>query len=97
MSSQDPKPLKAAIEQFIRVNRMQSKLDEVDVVLAWKACFGNMVDRQTRSIRLKAGGQLWIALNSGPLKEELLMNKTKVLERINEHIGRKIIKDLVIE
>jgi len=56
-----------------------------------------MVDRQTRSIRLKAGGQLWIALNSGPLKEELLMNKTKVLERINEHIGRKIIKDLVIQ
>ena len=76
---------------------MQSKMDEVDIVLAWKACFGKMVDRQTRSIRLKTAGQLWIALESGPLKEELLMNKTKVIERINEHVGRKIIKDLVIQ
>tara|TARA_B110000285_G_scaffold229568_1_gene294536 strand:+ start:925 stop:1218 length:294 start_codon:yes stop_codon:yes gene_type:complete len=97
VSSQDPKPLKAAIEQFIRVNRMQSKMDEVDIVLAWKSCFGKMVDRQTRSIRLKAGGQLWVSLESGPLKEELLMNKTKVVERINEQIGRKIIKELVIQ
>lgn len=97
MNPRDPKPLKAAIEQFIRVNRMQSKMDEVDIVLAWKSCFGKMVDRQTRSIRLKTGGQLWIALESGPLKEELLMNKTKVLERLNEHIGRRIIKDVVIQ
>ncbi len=72
-------------------------MDEVDIVLAWKSCFGKMVDRQTRSIRLKAGGQLWVSLESGPLKEELLMNKTKVVERINEQIGRKIIKELVIQ
>ncbi|MDE0871893.1 MAG: DUF721 domain-containing protein [Flavobacteriales bacterium] len=97
MESKPPQPLKAAIDHFIRVNRMQSKLDEVDVVLAWKECFGNMVNRQTRQLSLRAEGQLWVRLDSGPLKEELLMSKSTVVERLNEHLGRKIVRELVIQ
>lgn len=97
MNFNEPKPLKAAIAQFIKAHRMQSKLDEVDVQQAWDACFGSMVTRQTRSIRLQMGGKLWVKLDSGPLKEELLMSKTKVVERLNDHLGRKVIQELIIQ
>ena len=49
MERNDAKPLKAAIQQFIRAHRMQGKLDEVDVVKAWGVVFGVFVEKQTRS------------------------------------------------
>jgi|TARA_B100000767_G_scaffold83599_1_gene80500 hypothetical protein len=97
MNRNEPKPLKAAIEQFVKAYRMQNRLDEVDTVNAWNACFGKMVQRQTRSIRLQAKGKLWVKLNSGPLKEELMMSKGKMVERLNEHLGRKIISEVIIQ
>ena len=72
MERNDAKPLKAAIQQFIRAHRMQGKLDEVDVVKAWGVVFGVFVEKQTRSLRLQLDGKLWVKLNSGPLKDCLL-------------------------
>jgi hypothetical protein len=97
MNRNDPKPLKAAIAQFVKAYRMQSRLDEVDTVNAWNECFGQMVQRQTRSIRLQAEGKLWIKLNSGPLKEELMMSKGQIVKRLNDHLGRKIIAEVIIQ
>ena len=97
MRSNETKPLKAAIQQFIRAHRMQARLDEVDVTKAWHAAFGSYVERQTRSIRLQEGGKLWVKLDSGPLKEELAMSKGQIVERLNEELGRKIVHELIIQ
>ena len=97
MERNDAKPLKAAIQQFIRAHRMQSKLDEVDVVNAWGVVFGVFVEKQTRSLRLQLDGKLWVKLDSGPLKEELMMAKGKMVDLLNEELGRPLIKEIVIQ
>lgn len=76
---------------------MQGKLDEVDVVKAWSTVFGVFVEKQTRSIRLQSGGKLWVKLDSGPLKEELMMAKGKMVDLLNEELGRTLIKEIVIQ
>ena len=97
MKRNEPKHLNAAIEQFVKAYRMQNRLDEVDTVNAWNACVGQMVQRQTRSIRLQAEGKLWVKLNSGPLKEELMMSKGQIVDRLNDHLGRRIIAEVIIQ
>ena len=97
MERNDAKPLKAAIQQFIRARRMQRKLDEVDVVKAWGVVFGMFVEKQTRSLRLQVDGKLWVKLDSGPLKEELMMAKRKMVDLLNEELGRPLIKEIVIQ
>ncbi|HBE11730.1 MAG: hypothetical protein CL852_00640 [Crocinitomicaceae bacterium] len=97
MERNDAKPLKAAIQQFIRAHRMQGKLDEVDVVKAWGVVFGVFVEKQTRSLRLQLDGKLWVKLDSGPLKEELMMAKGKMVDLLNEELGRPLIKEIVIQ
>ena len=97
MECNDAKPLKAAIQQFIRAHRMQGKLDEVDVVKAWGVVFGVFVEKQTRSLRLQLDGKLWVKLDSGPLKEELMMAKGKMVDLLNEELGRPLIKEIVIQ
>ena len=97
MERNDAKPLKAAIQQFIRAHRMQGKLDEVDVVKAWGVVFGVFVEKQTRSLRLQLDGKLWVKLDSGPLNEVLLMAKVKMVDLLNEELGRPLIKEIVIQ
>ena len=97
MERNDAKPLKAAIQQFIQAHRMQGKLDEVAVVKAWGAAFGVFVEKQTRSLRLQLDGKLWVKLASGPLKEELMMAKGKMVDLRNEELGRPLIKEIVIQ
>ena len=97
MERNDAKPLKAAIQQFIRAHRMQGKLDEVDVVKAWGVVFGVFVEKKTRSLRLQLDGKLWVKLDSGPLKEELMMAKGKMVDLLNEELGRPLIKEIVIQ
>ena len=97
MERNDAKPLKAAIQQFIRAHRMQGKLDEVDVVKAWGVVFGVFVEKQTRSLRLQLDGKLWVKLDSGTLKEELMMAKGKMVDLLNEELGRPLIKEIVIQ
>ena len=97
MERNDAKPLKAAIQQFISAHGMQGKLDEVDVVKAWGVVFGVFVEKQTRSLRLQLDGKLWVKLDSGPLKEELMMAKGKMVDLLNEELGRPLIKEIVIQ
>ena len=62
---------------------------------AW--CFGVFVEKQTRSLRLQLDGKLWVKLDSGPLKEELMMAKGKMVDLLNEELGRPLIKEIVIQ
>tara|TARA_B000000532_G_C18864181_1_gene405483 strand:- start:612 stop:959 length:348 start_codon:yes stop_codon:yes gene_type:complete len=89
-------PLDRVIEKFLSVNRMNSKLDEVDVVLAWKEVFGEVINKKTRHLMLKASGELVATLNSGPLKEEFNLNKDKVAAMLNTHMQRDVVKSVRI-
>lgn len=92
-----PLPLKSAIDQFIKLHKMQHKLDEVDVVQAWEACFPLFARKMTSFIQLQPGGRLLLRLESAPLKEELSMQKSQLAERLNEHVGRKLVHEVVIQ
>jgi hypothetical protein len=39
---------------------------------------------------------LFISTNIAPLKNELIYQKTKIIERVNEALGEKVIKEVVI-
>lgn len=92
----DAQPLKAALGTFVKLHNMQSKFDEVEVVNAWQACFGELIHSKTRRIALRHGGVLWVELESGPLKEEFVMSQTEVIKRLNEHLKREVVRSMVI-
>ena len=45
-------PLANVIDKFLKVHRMNSKLDQVEVVLAWKEVFGDVINKKTRHLKL---------------------------------------------
>lgn len=86
------RPLAEVIQHFLRVSRIQGKLDEVEVREAWGQVFGQAVEKRTRKVHLQKDGTLICMLDSGPLKEEFQHGKQEIVDRMNEHLGRPLVQ-----
>lgn len=90
-NKESTKPLGDVIDAFVKAQGIHTKLDEVEVVLAWKEVFGEVIDKKTRGIKLQKDGTLVVYLNSGPLKEEFSLNKEKIVQMINDHMKKQVV------
>ncbi|MBT8229654.1 MAG: DUF721 domain-containing protein, partial [Bacteroidia bacterium] len=61
----------------------------------WRQTFGDLISRYTTSVKLHKG-ILTVYINSSALKQELHMNKSTIIEKMNQNMKYKKIKDLVI-
>ncbi|QNH62272.1 DUF721 domain-containing protein [Hymenobacter sediminicola] len=87
-------PLKDSIKALLKVYRLQGKLNEVTVVANWEKVMGKAVALKTKEIYV-SNGKLFVRLTSAPLKHELVMAKTRVLELINAAVGETVVKEVV--
>lgn len=61
----------------------------------WEQIMGKTIATYTDDIQI-IKKTLHISTTAGPLKNELLYQKEKIIERVNEHFGSKVIEDVVI-
>tara|TARA_R110002051_G_scaffold88979_2_gene156815 strand:+ start:971 stop:1267 length:297 start_codon:yes stop_codon:yes gene_type:complete len=88
-------PLSEALQEFIKVNKLQGGMDKVNVREAWTNLMGNGVNNYTTSIELRSE-TLFVSLSSSVLREELSHGKTKIITMINEELGKELVKKLVL-
>ena len=87
--------LNEALKAFVDENKLQAGLDKIDVAHTWENIMGQGVNRYTESVDLK-GEVLHVRLSSSVLREELSYGKTKIIQIMNEALGRSIIKSVVL-
>ncbi|MCL5130425.1 MULTISPECIES: DUF721 domain-containing protein [unclassified Algibacter] len=84
-----------ALKEFVTTNRLEKGLDKVNVADAWAKLMGNGVNNYTSSVALERE-TLYIELSSSVLREELSYGKQKIINMLNEELGKDIIKKLVL-
>ena len=87
--------LKEALNQFIDANNLRPGIDRLDAREAWIFLMGNGVNKYTTSVELR-GDTLYVALSSSVLREELSLGKSKIVKMLNEHLGKELIKNVVL-
>ncbi len=87
--------LDEALKAFVDENKLRPGLDKVDVAHAWENIMGQGVNQYTESVDLR-GEVLHVRLSSSVLREELSYGKTKIVEIMNDALGRAIIKSIVL-
>jgi len=87
--------LSDALKEFVNENRLQDGLDKVDVKEAWVSLMGNGVNNYTTNVLLKRD-VLYIDLSSSVLREELSYGKEKIITMLNEHLGKELVKKIVL-
>ena len=81
------------IKAFMKANRLEEKMDEVDIRQKWEELAGTMIARHTREVNLR-NGKLILKLNSAPLRHTLSFSKTEFMEKLNASIGQNLITDI---
>lgn len=83
------------LKEIIQSNKLQPGMDQVAVRDAWKNLMGNGVNTYTRNIALK-GTTLYVELTSAVLREELSFGKAKIIQMLNEELGKEVVKEVVL-
>lgn len=96
MSKHNIKSLGDAIREFIHENKLEEKIYEVKIIEDWKKIMGHNIAVYTQSIALK-NGKLTIYLNSSVLRNELQMNRQKMIIIINSYFGQTVVKEVILK
>ena len=85
-----------AIKQFLKQSRLKSGIQALQIEDVWEQIMGKTIAKYTDKIQI-INQTLFISSSVAPLKNELLYQKEKIIERVNEALGEKIIKEVVIK
>lgn len=85
--------LKEAIEAMLKSYKLQGKFDETRLIGSWETLMGKPIARRTEKLFIK-DHVLFVKLNSAPLRQELTIAKTKVLEILHREFDKSLVKDI---
>ena len=96
MRRSNTQSLAEALRDYIREMRMERKLKEVDVVQSWEALLGKTIARYTRNIYLSRG-ILYVEITSPVVKNELLMMREEIRQRMNKQAEEELVTKIVFK
>ncbi len=88
--------LQDAIQQFLQKSRLKSGIQALRIEEVWEQLMGKTIAKYTDKIQI-INQTLYITSSVAPLKNELLYQKEKIIERVNEAMGEKLVKEVVIK
>jgi len=85
-----------ALKQFLNKSRLKNGIRAVQIESVWEQLMGKTIARYTDKIEI-INSTLFIRTSAGPLKQELVYQKDKIIERVNEAMGEKVVTNVVIQ
>jgi len=95
MGRTNDKSLKDAIEQMMKVYKLKRKFDETSLVVAWPEMMGKAVANRTKDIFIR-DRKLFIRIESAVIKNELVMMRSNIIDKMNERAGSSVIDEIVL-
>lgn len=90
----EEQPLSDILKRFIKVNRLEKGISQVQIEDAWKKMMGPAVSKYTNKIMLQKT-TLYIQLTSSVLTQELSYGKSKIISNLNEELGWNAVEKLI--
>jgi hypothetical protein len=85
-----------ALKQFLEGSRIKGGIQALQIKDVWETIVGKTVARYTNKLQI-IGDKLIITTDVAPLKQELIYQKEKIKQRVNEALGRNVIKEIIIQ
>ncbi len=95
MSRGNDMTIKEAIEKMLEVYKLRRKFDETALVAAWPQLMGKAIANRTKQLYIR-DRKLFVKVESSVIKNELLLMRSQIIGRMNEHVGQVVIEDLVV-
>lgn len=94
MRKSNTEKLSSVLKNFVRENKLEQKMSELDLIKSWEQVMGKTVARYTGNLRVQ-NGTLFVDTTSPVVRNELLMMKEDIRIRLNEVAGEEFVKTIV--
>lgn len=95
MDRQDAQPIGEILNQFLKINQLENHVFGEKIAEMWQEVLGDKITIATQRIFLQ-NGLLFVELKSSAMKHEIMMKRTMIATKLNEKLGKDIIKQVII-
>jgi len=81
------------VTKLMKAYRLDGRMKEMDVIVAWPEMMGIAVANRTKSITVR-NKTLYITMDSSVMRDELSYGKAIIIERVNQKAGCELITDV---
>ena len=93
-SSSGPRPLGAVLNELIDRLGYRQPLEEARAVEAWPVLAGPAVAGVTEAVWMR-NGQLFVKVKSAAWRHQLHLQRDGWRRRLNQHLGREVVDEVV--
>ncbi|KLT66238.1 DUF721 domain-containing protein [Pedobacter sp. BMA] len=86
--------MKDAVSKMLDVYRLRRKFDETSIVAIWPEIMGTAIANRTTQIYIR-DKKLFIRIESSVIKNELVMVRQGIIQKLNEHAGSEVITEMI--
>lgn len=83
------------IKEVVKSNNLEDKMLEQRIIDSWHIVVGPTINQYTVN-RYIANHIMYVYITSAPVKSELMLHKTSLLQNLNDLAGKEILTDIVI-
>jgi predicted nucleic acid-binding Zn ribbon protein len=88
--------LAEAIQDYIKEMKLGDKLREISILDSWDSLVGKAISTRTSKVYIKEG-VLYVILKSSVVRNELMMIREALREKLNEKAGSEVIKEIILK
>ena len=88
--------MRDALKKFLDESRIKSGIQALQIEDVWEQIMGKTIARYTENLKI-INDTLFITTSVAPLKQELIFQREKINQRVNEALGQKIITKIVVQ
>lgn len=93
MRKSNTERIDAVIQQFMRINGIETPYNQWRVVQAWPQVMGKLIERYTGDVFVK-NQTLHVQITSPAVRQNLLMEHRSLARKLNEFVGAQVIEDI---
>lgn len=82
------------LRRYLRLEGLETPLNELHIVSAWADVVGRNVAAGTSDLYVR-NGVLHVSLRSPALKANMMMMRRVLVKRLNDYVGADVITDIV--
>lgn len=88
--------IKDVIYQYLRDNGLETPLNEFRATQAWGSIVGPAISKYTTDIKIY-NQTMFVSVSSSVVRNELLMKRSLLTKKVNDHVGAQVITQIVFK
>ena len=94
MKNNNESSLKDVLEKLFDAYGWTEKMDGVRIINSWEKVVGGIFAKHTTNLYVK-NKKLYVKLDSSVLRSDLYMERSLLVKKLNDEIGKKVIDEII--